>query len=107
MKESCLHLSSWKNLENSPRPALKNLDEETRYYNVRVKEKSFLPTDLVLTKADEVAYDRQLAKLSPTWEGPYIIKELVGHGAYTLWTYAGEDVPKTWSAFDLKIFYHW
>ena len=43
----------------------------TKYYNHRVKHKSFLLGDLVLRKVTLSTKESNTEKLGPTWEGPY------------------------------------
>ncbi|XP_052197247.1 uncharacterized protein LOC127804425 [Diospyros lotus] len=45
-----------------------------RYYNRRVKTKSFLPGDWVLRRAD-VRGAKEANKLTPNWEGPFKVME--------------------------------
>ncbi|GFZ06995.1 hypothetical protein Acr_18g0011650 [Actinidia rufa] len=42
-----------------------------KYYNERVKHRSFLPGDLVLRRVTLSTRDPSAGKLGPTWEGPY------------------------------------
>ena len=44
-------------------------------------------------------------KLSPTWEGPYRVSEVLGKGAYKLKDLRDKDVPQVWNAFHLKKYY--
>ena len=74
------------------------------YYNLRVKERYYRERDLVLRKI-EASGVGQKGKLSPNWEGPYKIKKVKGRGTYVLETMEGEEVPRTWHAQNLKIYY--
>ena len=49
----------------------------TRYYDQKVKPKSYKPGDLVLKKLLHVRKDPTHGKLGPNWEGPYIVARLV------------------------------
>ena len=49
------------------------------YYSCRVCSRSFIEGDLVLRLKQKKPH-----KLSPPWEGPYVITEVVGNGAYRL-----------------------
>ena len=49
----------------------------TRYYDRRVKPRSFKPGDLVLKKLLPARKDPTHGKLGPIWEGPYIISLVV------------------------------
>ena len=56
----------------------------TRYYDQKVKPRSYKPGDLVLKKFMPVRKDPTYAKLGPNWEGPYIMSRLVRPGNYEL-----------------------
>ena len=45
----------------------------TRYYNQKVKPRSYMPSDLVLKKLLPTRKNPAHGKLGPNWEGPYII----------------------------------
>lgn len=74
------------------------------YYNLRVKEKFYREGDLVLRKT-EASGVGQRGKLSPNWEGPYRVKKVKGRGTYILETEEGEEVPRTWHASNLIVYY--
>ncbi|KAL8114828.1 hypothetical protein AgCh_021611 [Apium graveolens] len=74
------------------------------YYNLRVKERFFKQGDLVLRKV-EASGVGQKGKLAPNWEGPYKVKNVQGRGTYKLETMDGFEVPRTWHAQNLKIYY--
>ena len=74
------------------------------YYNLRVKERFFRQGDLVLRKI-EASGVGQKGKLAPNWEGPYRVKETIGRGSYKLETLEGNEVPRTWHASNLKVYY--
>ncbi|RDX88585.1 Pro-Pol polyprotein, partial [Mucuna pruriens] len=61
-----------------------------RMYNKRVIPRNFKPQDLVLRKIVQKAENN---KLTPSWEGPFRIKEEVGRGAYQLESLGGKKVP--------------
>lgn len=75
-----------------------------RYYNRRVKARSFLPGDLVLRRAS-VSNPRDSNKLSPTWEGPYRVTETLSPGAYRLGTMDGTPIKNAWNIQNLRKFY--
>ena len=58
-----------------------------RYHNRRVRGRSFNVGDLVLRL---VQSNKDRHKLSPPWEGPYVIVEVLRPGAYRLKTINGE-----------------
>ena len=56
----------------------------TRYYDQKVKLKSYKPGDLVLKKLLPARKDPTHGKLGPNWEGPYIVSRVVKPGNYEL-----------------------
>ncbi|XP_075102746.1 uncharacterized protein LOC142177552 [Nicotiana tabacum] len=44
-------------------------------------------------------------KLSPTWEGPYRVRDIAGKGAYELETMDGKILPSHWNVVYLKRYY--
>nr|GEW65267.1 reverse transcriptase domain-containing protein [Tanacetum cinerariifolium] len=54
-----------------------------KYYNSKVKNKSFKPGDLVYRNND-ASHTKDTWKLGPKWEGPYEVTEALGKGAYKL-----------------------
>ena len=77
----------------------------TRYYNKKVKPRSYMPGDLVLKKLLPAKKNPAHGKLGPNWEGPYIISRIVRPGNYELQTYEGKILQHTWNAEHLKRFY--
>ena len=55
-----------------------------RYYNQKVKPRSYMPGDLVLKKLHPAMKNPAHGKLAPNWEGPYIISRSVRLGNYEL-----------------------
>ena len=49
----------------------------TRYYDQKVKPRSYKPGDLVLKKFLPTRNDPTHGKLGPNWEGPYIVSRVV------------------------------
>ena len=74
------------------------------YYNLRVKERFFRQGDLVLRKI-EASGVGQKGKMAPNWEGPYQVDKVLGQGAYKLRTLEGNEVPRSWHASNLKVYY--
>jgi transposase InsO family protein len=73
-----------------------------RYYDRHVKHRGFQVGDLVLKKVQSTK-DRH--KLSPIWEGPYIVKEVTRPGSYRLQTEEGEELPNSWNVAQFWRFY--
>ena len=76
-----------------------------KYYDRRVKPRSFKPDDLVLKKLMPARKDHTQRKLGPNWEGPYVVSRIVRLGNYELQTEEGKTLPHSWNAEHLKRFY--
>ncbi|GJZ43243.1 hypothetical protein Tco_0590498 [Tanacetum coccineum] len=72
-----------------------------KYYNARVRNKSFRPRDLVY-RNNEARHVEDGGKLGPKWEGPYEVTEALGKGAYKLRDRNGKVLPRTWNVCNLK-----
>jgi hypothetical protein len=67
-----------------------------RAYNKKVKAKSFQVGDLVWkTILPLRSKDRKFGKWSPSWEGPYKVKQVMSDNDYLLQTLQGRDLPKS------------
>ena len=77
----------------------------TRYYDRKVKPRSYKPSDLVLKKLMPARKDPTHGKLGPNWEGPYIVSRMVRPGNYELQTEEGKILPHSWNVEHLKRFY--
>ena len=77
----------------------------TRYYNQKVKPRSYKPGDLVLKKLLRTRKNPAHGKLGPNWEGPYIVSRVVRLGNYKLQAEEGKILPHAWNAEHLKRFY--
>lgn len=77
-----------------------------KYYNDRVLSRQFKPGDLVLRK-NEASHAEPTGKLSPHWEGPYIVSDATKSGSYMLTTVDGKLLPRPWhiSNLNLRRFY--
>ena len=76
-----------------------------RYYNKRVKPKTFIPGDLVSRKLEATGSAKGRGKLAPNWEDPVQVAEALGNGAYHLETLEGDPIPRTWNADNLRKVY--
>ena len=76
-----------------------------RYYNQRVKPRSYMSGDLVLKKLLPARKNPAHGKLGSNWEGPYIISRVVRLGNYELQTEEGKILQHAWNAEHLKRFY--
>ena len=56
----------------------------TKYYNQKVKPRSYKHGDLVLKKLLPARKNPAHGKLGPNWEGPYIVSRIVRPGNYEL-----------------------
>ena len=73
-----------------------------RYHNRYVRSRAFLVGDMVLRKIQST---RDRHKLSPLWEGPFIISEVTRPGSYQLKREDGSDVDNSWNIEHLRRFY--
>ena len=76
-----------------------------KYYNQKVKPRSYMPGDLVLKKLLPTRKNPAHGKLGPNWEGPYIVYRVVRPGNYELQTKEGKILQLAWNAEHLKLFY--
>ncbi|GFZ18414.1 hypothetical protein Acr_27g0001530 [Actinidia rufa] len=73
-----------------------------KYYNQRVRHRSFLPGDLVLQKVTLPTKEPNAGKLGPTWEGPYKVLKVSRPGTYWLEDLNGKTLLHPWNAEHLK-----
>ncbi|GFZ18368.1 hypothetical protein Acr_27g0001070 [Actinidia rufa] len=76
-----------------------------KYYNRRVKRRSFLPGDLVLRKVTLSTKEPSAGKLSSTWEGPYKVIKVSRPGTYWLEDPSKKALPHPWNAGHQKKYY--
>jgi hypothetical protein len=76
-----------------------------RAYNKGVRPRTFQPGEMVMRRMFPNKRLEKIGKFNANWEGPYIIKNALGNGAYRLQTQEGEDVKNPWNSFHLKKFY--
>ncbi|XP_070017885.1 uncharacterized protein [Nicotiana sylvestris] len=76
-----------------------------RYYNRKARLRFFKIGDFVLKKVFQSMKGDNAGKLSPAWEGPYMIHDIAGKGAYELETIDGEILPSHWNVVHLKRYY--
>ena len=96
-------------LEEKREQVLKRMEDyhrkTARYYDQRVKPRSYKSGDLVLKKLLPARKDPAHGKLGPNWEGPYIVCRIIRPGNYELQTEEGKALPYSWNAEHLKQFY--
>ncbi|RDY05175.1 Retrovirus-related Pol polyprotein from transposon 17.6, partial [Mucuna pruriens] len=73
-----------------------------RLYNRRVIPREFEPQDLVLRR---MIHKADSNKLTPKWEGPFRIRRKLCNGAYKLETLKGKEIPRTWNAASICMYY--
>ena len=75
-------------LEEKREQALKHAKdyqrEIARYYDRKIRPNSFKPGDLVIKKLLLARKDPTHRKLGPSWEGPYIVSQVIRLGNYEL-----------------------
>ncbi|XP_065009073.1 uncharacterized protein LOC135639199 [Musa acuminata AAA Group] len=74
-------------------------------YNRRVRSRLIKIRDLVLQRAKVSNPTRARGKLSPNWEDPYRVYDMVLEGTYQLESMEGSPLPRTWNTTNLKKFY--
>ena len=96
-------------LEEKREQVLKRMEDyhrkTVRYYDQRVKPKSYMSGDLILKKLLPERKDPAHGKLEPNWEGPYIVSPIIRPGNYELRTEKGKALPHSWNAEHLKRLY--
>ena len=70
-----------------------------RRYNSKVVPGAMKAGDLVLKKKTSKADEN---KLSPNWEGPFIVRKSLGTGGYHLEELNGKRIPRSWNATHLR-----
>src|SRR3954468_14658153 len=76
-------------------------DKQRTYQSFPLRTRTFSKGDLVLRLIQEKVH-----KLAPQWEGPFIILEVIGGGAYRLKNHkTNEDVGNPWNVANLRMFY--
>ena len=76
-------------------------DKLRTYQSSRLRTRTFKKGDLVLRLIQEKVH-----KLAPQWEGPFIISEVIGGGAYRLKNpKTNEDVGNPRNVANLRLFY--
>jgi hypothetical protein len=76
-----------------------------KYFNRKVKPRSFKVGDLVLRKVTLATRDPVKGKLAPSWEGPYKVISCQRPGAYYLEDSTGKVLPRPWNAEHLKKYF--
>ena len=77
--------------------ASRHRHQVARYYDRKVRFKTFEPGDLVLKRVFPPS-----TQLGPKWEGPYTIQRKLDTGAFKLTTVDGEEIPRAWNAQHLR-----
>ena len=76
-----------------------------RYYNARVRPRSFLLGDLVLRRVFQNAQEPDVGAFGPNWEGPYKVIRVVRSGVYELENLGGRPLGHPWNAEHQKKYY--
>ena len=76
-----------------------------RYYDQKVKPRSYKHGYLVLKKLLPTRKNPTNGKLGPNWEGPYFVSRVVRPSNYELQTEEGKVLHHAWNAEHLKRFY--
>jgi len=73
-----------------------------KYHSQCVRGQALSIGDLIL-KRDQRTKDN--TKLTPPWQGPYIVVDIARPGAYRLAEIDGDMLPNTWNMDQLQRFY--
>jgi hypothetical protein len=73
-----------------------------RYHDKTIRHRSFVVGDLVLHR---ILTGEGRHKLSPLWEGPFMVSEVIRPGSYRLTQMDGTKVENSWNIEHLKKFY--
>ena len=73
-----------------------------KYHERRIRERTLQVGDLVLRR---VMSTKDKHKLSPPWEGPYSIAEVIGPGTYKLRDSDGNILTNSWNIEQLRHFF--
>ena len=96
-------------LEEKCEQVLKRMEDyhrkTARYYDQRVKPRSYKLGDLILKKLLSARKDPEHGKLGPNWEGPYVVSRIIRPSNYELQTEEGKTLPHSWNDEHLKRFY--
>ncbi|XP_077228370.1 uncharacterized protein LOC143861317 [Tasmannia lanceolata] len=76
----------------------------SHYHDLKIRPREFRAGDLVLRKA-AISQLKKVGKLSPTWEGPYRVKEIIRPGSYKLETLGEHQLPHAWNSKNLRKYY--
>jgi len=91
--------------ENARLRNLANQQRVSRYFNRKVRPRSFRVGDKVLRRVFLHTKIHQEGAFNANWEGPYIIREDFGNGAYRLQQLSGDMEKNPWNAEHLRQFY--
>jgi hypothetical protein len=101
-----LHLDLLQEKRNHAQITLLAYQERmAKYFNRKVKPRSFKVGDLVLQKVTLATRDSVEGKIAPSWEGPYKVTSCQRPGAYYLEDSAGKVLPRPWNAEHLKKYF--
>jgi hypothetical protein len=73
-----------------------------RYHDKAIRRRSFAVGDLVLHR---ILAGEGRHKLSPLWEGPFIVAEVTRPGSYRLTQMDGTEIGNSWNIEHLRKFY--
>ena len=76
-----------------------------RYYNKKVHARQYNVKNLVLRLTLPGARVMSDGTLGPNWEGPFIVKENLGNGAYHLANMDRAILPRAWNTKHLRPYY--
>ncbi|CAL1402995.1 unnamed protein product [Linum trigynum] len=78
-------------------------EQVAKYYNAKLVPHKLNLGDQVLRR--NFRPDPKHGKLASAWEGPYLIREVVGASTFKLSELGGTKIPRTWNAQNLRRYY--
>lgn len=84
--------------------SMANYKQKTNRYFKKINPRLFSNGDLVLrsTAASDPTHSKML---DPTWEGPYVVQQVIRPGTYVLSYANGDLLPNTWHSTHLKKYF--
>ncbi|PON69908.1 hypothetical protein PanWU01x14_083720, partial [Parasponia andersonii] len=76
-----------------------------RHYNSKVKSRHFEVSDLVLLRVLPNNKEHGVGVFGPSWEGPYIIDDVLRPGTYKLARIGEQKIEHAWNAEQLRHYY--
>ncbi|PON57324.1 Ribonuclease H-like domain containing protein, partial [Parasponia andersonii] len=76
-----------------------------RHYNSKVRSRHFEVGDLVLRRVLPNNKEHGAGIFAPSWEGPYVIDNVIRPGTYNLASIGGQKIEHAWNVEQLRRYY--